>query len=233
MALKTFEIPDIGTVTVYRHRLSRSMRITLQPGGEVRVTIPAWAPYMSGVTFAKSKTDWIQRHRTHSKPELLVQGQQIGKTHRVMFRTDLDATSITTRQSGDVIIIKLPIGVEPADVAAQTAARKACVRALRDEAESLLPSRLRGLADAHGFDYRSVGVRQLKGRWGSCDQDQNITLNLYLMTLPWELIDYVLLHELTHTTVMRHGPDFWQALEQVLPHAKLFRTAIKQHRPTL
>jgi predicted metal-dependent hydrolase len=53
------------------------------------------------------------------------------------------------------------------------------------------------------------------------------------MQLPWHLIDYVLLHELTHTKVMRHGAPFWEELERHAPTAKLLRKEINTHRPLL
>jgi hypothetical protein len=113
----------------------------------------------------------------------------------------------------------------------QKAARSVSIRALRREAEELLPQRLQSLAKAHDFTYGSVAIRQLKGRWGSCSQHSDITLNLFLMQLPWELIDYVILHELTHTKVMRHGPPFWSELEKYAPNARQLRKAILTHRP--
>ena len=59
------------------------------------------------------------------------------------------------------------------------------------------------------------------------------SLNIMLMTLPNELIDYVLLHELTHTKYMNHSPDFWRALEEVCPDAKQKRRFIKRYSPYL
>jgi hypothetical protein len=53
------------------------------------------------------------------------------------------------------------------------------------------------------------------------------------MQLPWQLIDYVLLHELTHTTILRHGPDFWRALEAVLPNARVLKKAMREYQPIL
>jgi hypothetical protein len=107
------------------------------------------------------------------------------------------------------------------------------VRALRAQAEASLPGRLGELAGRYGFSFRSVAVKQLTGRWGSCDSKQNIVLNLYLMQLPWELIDYVLLHELTHTRIMKHGPEFWTARSDLLPDAKARRQVMKQYRPAV
>jgi predicted metal-dependent hydrolase len=53
------------------------------------------------------------------------------------------------------------------------------------------------------------------------------------MLLPWPLIDYVLLHELAHTHVLRHEPDFWTALERLCPSAKADRKALRAYRPML
>jgi len=49
----------------------------------------------------------------------------------------------------------------------------------------LLPQRLQAFATQTGFSYRSVSVKQLKSRWGSCNTEKEITLNLFLMQLPW------------------------------------------------
>ncbi|HET8992036.1 MAG TPA: M48 family metallopeptidase, partial [Candidatus Saccharimonadales bacterium] len=68
---------------------------------------------------------------------------------------------------------------------------------------------------------------------GSCDQSKNITLNLYLMQLPWHLIDYVLLHELTHTVVFKHGPDFWAEMDKYLPDSKSLRSEMKDYKTTV
>ena len=78
-----------------------------------------------------------------------------------------------------------------------------------------------------------MAVKRLKSRWGSCDQHTNIILNIFLMQLPWECIDYVLLHELTHTNVLHHGPDFWLAMTQVLPNVTQLRKAMRDYQPIL
>jgi predicted metal-dependent hydrolase len=51
------------------------------------------------------------------------------------------------------------------------------------------------------------------------------------MELPWEAIDYVLLHELTHTRHMHHGPEFWQAMEARLPGARRFARELRRRQP--
>jgi predicted metal-dependent hydrolase len=97
----------------------------------------------------------------------------------------------------------------------------------------LLPIRLQQLSKKYDYQYASVSIKSLKSRWGSCDSNNNISLNLYLMELPWELIDYVLVHELNHTIAMHHGPDFWQKMEAKMPNSKLLRKQLKQYRAGL
>jgi len=119
------------------------------------------------------------------------------------------------------------------DPQVQHRAETAAIRALKREAERLLPLRLQGLAEKFGRTYTSVGVKNLKRRWGSCDSHRAITLNLFLMELPWDYIDYVLLHELTHTEEMNHGPAFWKLLKTMSPRARDQARLLRRHHPAI
>ncbi len=162
----------------------------------------------------------------------LAEGQAIGKAHHIYFRARTSAAP-ASRLSDNAIIVSHPPELDIIHPEVQKAAREGSVRALRSQAEQLLPQRLAGLAETHGFTYSGVRVKRLKSRWGSCDQDGLIALSLFLMQLPWEYIDYVLLHELMHTRIMRHGPDFWQAMLELEPQAKDLRKRLRAWRPAL
>jgi predicted metal-dependent hydrolase len=230
MAFKEFTLNETQSVVIYKRRASRSLRLSITATGQVRVTIPTWTPYRAGLEFARSRQSWINDHQQSAA--VLKDGQAIGKAHHLRFIADPSLAKTTSRVSSSEIIVRYPAEHSEQDPAVQKAATSACIRALRKQAETLLPQRLRSLATQHDFQYKSVSVRQLKSRWGSCDQDGHIVLNIYLLQLPWELIDYVLLHELMHTRILRHGPKFWQALETYLPGVKRCRKEIKHYQPT-
>ncbi len=231
VAVKFFEIDDIGTVRIAKHSKSRSLRLSITPKGEVRVTIPTWTPYVSGVEFARSKAEWILEHKPEQAAPL-GEGYRIGKAHVLRFESAaVDKPS--ARLAGTEVRIIRPVGMAISHSLVQQTASRAAIRALRSQAEALLPKRLKALAEQFGFEYGSVSVKQLKGRWGSCDNKQNIVLNLFLMQLPWQLIDYVLLHELVHTKHLDHSAAFWAEFVRHEKHAKRLRKLVKAHQPVL
>ena len=104
------------------------------------------------------------------------------------------------------------------------------VEQLRAQAKAQLPIRLKELADAHGFTYKRVTIKNNVSNWGSCSVRGNINLNLRLVTLPQELQDYVMLHELCHLKHMNHGPKFHELLETVCPGHRELARRLKEYK---
>ena len=97
------------------------------------------------------------------------------------------------------------------------------------EARRKLTRRLEHLAKKHGFTYNRVFIRNQKTRWGSCSHRNNISLNVKIIGLPEELIDYVILHELTHTRVKDHSNDFWAELDKLVGNGRGMASKLKQY----
>ncbi len=232
MAVRKIVVPDVGVVHMYKRRGIKSIRLSVTHKGEIRVSLPSWAPYRIGVEFALQKQSWLADKQ---RPQILLGlGDRIGKHHRLNFISDSSRKNISSRLTKDgEINILLPESIASDQPSAQLAAQRACIRALKRETEDMLPSRLRTLADEHELPFRSVGVRQLSSRWGSCSTHQDIVINCFLIQLPWHLIDYVLLHELMHTKIMSHGPVFWGELSKHVPNLIQIRKEIRQYQPVL
>ena len=104
------------------------------------------------------------------------------------------------------------------------------VEALRARAKAELPPRLAELAAQHGFHYNKVFIKNNISNWGSCSSLGNINLNLRLVTLPQELRDYVMLHELCHLKYMNHGPKFHALLESICPGHRELARRMKEYK---
>lgn len=225
MPARVFEIPDIGSVNIYKRRGSRTIRLSFDSNGNTRLTIPVWVPFQAGIKFINEKKEWIIKHRPEAvKP--VGNGEKVGKAHRIVLEPGkVKTTQVRLRDNN--IVVKYPAHLDFSDKSVQAAVNRGARKALYTEAEKLLPQRLDILAGQHGFRYRNVSVRQLKSKWGSCNQNKDITLNYYLMQLPWRLIDYVLIHELVHTEHLNHSATFWARFEKALPGAKNIRKELK------
>lgn len=231
MAYKEYSLTGDRSLKIFKLKKSRHMKITLSNDGTVRVSIPSWVSYAQGYAFAQSNEQWIQAKIAPSN--LLQEGNQIGKAHRLRFIQDDTITKPSSRIEGSQIQIRYPSSLTSDSPLVQAAAKKASIRALRKQAESLLPQRTKQIAEHYGLTYLDVSIKQLKGRWGSCDHKQHIVFNLFLLQLPWEYIDYVIKHELSHTKYLNHGEEFWRLLTSMEPRARQLRTTIKRYRPAV
>ncbi len=90
--------------------------------------------------------------------------------------------------------------------------RELIVRARRE-----LPPRLLELASAHGLTVSRISIRNQRWRWGSCSRSGHICLNWRLVTMPDDVRDYVLIHELMHLKRMDHSPKFWKLVAEACP----------------
>jgi len=99
----------------------------------------------------------------------------------------------------------------------------------RTKAKTLLTRRLQQLAKNNGFSYNRVFIRNQRTRWGSCSTKNNISLNIKLVKLPDELIDYVILHELVHTLKKDHSRAFWAEMDKLVGNGKKMASMLKSY----
>lgn len=67
---------------------------------------------------------------------------------------------------------------------------------------------------------KKIDIVKVGGRWGSCSSEKLITYNYMISTLPMELIDYIVVHELCHLFHMNHDRSFWRKVGSILPDYK-------------
>ena len=99
----------------------------------------------------------------------------------------------------------------------------------KEKAKEVLTGKLEQLAEKHGFVYHRVFFRNQKTRWGSCSSQNNISLNMKLVKLPDELMDYVLLHELVHTRRKDHSKAFWAELDKIMGDGKKMASRLRKY----
>ena len=94
--------------------------------------------------------------------------------------------------------------------------------AIQRAALLLFEERLNHYAPLLGVHWKGLKLSNAGGRWGSAKSDGTIRLNWRLMHYRLPVIDYVVVHELSHLRHMDHSPRFWDTVESIMPdYAKL------------
>ncbi len=96
--------------------------------------------------------------------------------------------------------------------------KKMLKKLLLKEGEAFLIARTKKFIRKYHFETGTIEVKWMANKWGQCERtSRNITLASQLFAFNDELIDYVILHELTHTIHPNHSLAFWKQLEEYYP----------------
>ncbi|MEI6850728.1 MAG: SprT family zinc-dependent metalloprotease [Candidatus Saccharibacteria bacterium] len=224
---------EFGKITIRRSPAATQVRVRVAPDGTLRASLPMYAPMFLVKRLLKHSRNELREILAQSKPDSKYEnGMQIGKSHTLIILTT-DEKSLAVSRHGLQIIVKLPYNTNIEDPIVVRKIRDTVIASLRIEAKNYLPKRLSYLSTKYGYSYEKVRFSHASGRWGSCSSNGTISLNIALMKLPFELIDYIIIHELSHTKQMNHSPVFWSLVAQADPDYKLHRRTLKSQNPSI
>jgi len=220
--------PEFGEVALRRSRLARAVRLKLDARGVISLSLPMRAPVFIARQLLDESRDHVRQLLAgiQAKRRPYHHGDLIGKTHTLRFEP---AGEYGHRLEQNALIISHPLATQPQKL--NQTITDGISKALRMQARSYLPRRLQQLAEITGFTYQKVRFSSAGTRWGSCSSQGTISLNIWLMQLPFELIDYVLIHELCHTRQMNHSTAFWSLVERYCSDYRTRRRQLRGHHP--
>lgn len=102
----------------------------------------------------------------------------------------------------------------------EIAFQKQVDRFYRDKAQTYLPSHIESWAKKMQVTYRKLSFRKTKRQWGSCSAKNDLSFNTMLMKLPESVIQYIIVHELSHIKHKHHQKAFWDHVAHYMPNYK-------------
>jgi predicted metal-dependent hydrolase len=191
------------------------------PDGRVRIAVPeSMSDSLVRATIAE-RLAWIRRQQVRFEGQARESVREMinGESHWYLGRR----YRLHVIESPDIAGVRLPDHstlelhcVPGADVAERRAVLEDWYR-----------QKLRALADPMvmhwaakmGVTVADWRIRKMKTKWGSCGiENRRVWLNLELAKKPRRAIEYVVIHELAHLRVRRHGDDFRALLDETLPN---------------
>lgn len=126
----------------------------------------------------------------------------------------------SSRLRNDTIHVKLAPTLSQED---RTASTYSLVR--RSITKAMLPiieSHVISLNESNfNFELNRIKIRDQMTRWGSCSKrNKTINLNFRLLLAPQEIMDYVIIHELSHLKHENHSERFWNLVSTAVPEYK-------------
>lgn len=209
---KAVQLKGIGTVIFSKNKRSKSVKISVKSDKSVLVSFPYYASSKSIIEFIYKNEEWIHRQqfKIETRSNRFFDGS-VFKTKHFIISFLQGFENKTIKKDVNVIVTVKDFSSAESRIFIE----KVITDIYRFEAKNILPARLNKLAEEFGFSFNSVTIRNNKLNWGSCSSRNSISLNLHMMKMPDKLIDYILLHELVHTEIKNHGPQFWEKLNRI------------------
>lgn len=206
-------------VKIERKPSRRTMTIILKPHQPVLIRVPVRVALRTILTFLESKQAWIARHqeqfqrllpRTLFEPGARV--HLLGTPREVVVvPTLLSKTFISETPE------RLQIHQPTAGVFAQTSIQEMARDFYRRRAVEVIAPRFHEWVVRTGLRPTHFRLREARSRWGSCNSKGRISLNWRMVVYDLEIIDAIIVHELSHLRHLNHSKQFWAEVESHFP----------------
>jgi predicted metal-dependent hydrolase len=193
---------------VRRSERTRSVRVRVEPSGQVTVTLPRRAREREAAAAVRELRPWIDRRLAEVSAARAAVERPPGTVPLLGAALRLREEPSRTRahRRGDLLLVPRAPG------------RHAAIeRWYRRTARAEVTPRLERAAAALGTGYERLSIRDQRTRWGRCSASGAIAINWRLLLGPEAVLDYVVWHEACHLVVMDHSARFWGLLESHVP----------------
>ena len=225
-------MPEPSNIRVLRTRRRRSAAIQVK-GGEVEVRVPESMSDAQVDALLERKARWIEKalQREAQMPVYCPKEYTDGETFLYLGQSYPLAIEQGTELPPQLSRGRLLVSV-PQDLSASQCA--ACIREQLEcwymqTAQEQLRETSRRYAASLDVQFRSVCVAEYKSRWGSCSIDGDIRYNWKIILAPQHVVDYLVVHELSHLRHHNHSARFWHCVESIFPDYRQRRSWLRNN----
>ena len=224
---------DAFEYTLIRRPRRRSLTLVVTPENQVRVLAPGFLSESKIKEFLRRKSSWVlkQIEKNIHRPKPEQRRYEPGEKFSFLG----NELTLEIRESGrgaiefipDRLIVTVPEKLQGEERRGYIAWR--LEDWYRAEAVKVFRERVARYQDFLGPQPRSVRVKEFRSQWGSASRRGSLSFNWRLLLAPFEVLDYVVIHELVHLEHMNHSVRFWKRVGEILPGYKLCRRWLSTH----
>lgn len=212
-------------VIVVRKKL-KTLTIRIVDENSVNITVPFDMDIKSIEKILSLKGKWIE-NKLREKKELIQKNSSIyslkhvllyGKKYEIAFS---DVPNVCYVE--DFIILPNSKAGFPEEI------KKTLNSYLTQLAKNILPKYVSSWGEKMSLCPTAIKIKNLKSKWGSCNGNGEIVLNVKLIHLPIRLIEYVVVHELCHLKNLNHSELFWKSVKIYFPDLDVVRKQLHEY----
>ncbi len=177
----------------------------------------------------KKKTNWILsklKEMDKIKPapneKEFMTGEKLpylGRRYRLEV-TPVEISRVEVNLYQGKFIIDYPVELKDKQEQRREKIRVALIEWYREHAKEKINERVDKYKIKLDVEPNNVVVKKQKKRWGSCSSKNNLNFNWKIIMAPMSIVDYLVVHELTHLIHDKHSRDFWATVAAIIPDIK-------------
>lgn len=199
----------------------KTVSITVYPDNRVIVSVPAQLSQKKVYQIVEEKSEWIRKKMQANRQKSPVgPSRQFRSGEKLLFLGE-DFTLQLEKGLSDLvdvmgrnIYVRLRSGPEHSQPGV---IRRHLIRWYAARALEIIEKKVEHYRGLVGAGPRSVTIKALKSRWGSCSSRGSISLAWNIVMAPEPVVDYLVVHELCHLVHHNHSPEYWDLVSSVLP----------------
>lgn len=226
-----------------RKAFRRSISIYLRPDKPIRVVASLSTPMTKIQDFLEIKKDWINKHQSKfAEQAKKYPDKKILQNEKFPFLgSELELRFVVTplkkaffSRTEKALNLHLPLDKWNKLTEEELAQFIDDLKFYyKKEAQEFIAERIKVWSETMNLHPRELKFRNPKTRWGSCSSQKVISINWRLIGAPVEVIDYILVHEISHLKHMNHSEQFWNLVETYFPDYKSAEKWLDQHHKAL
>ncbi|NCO12261.1 MAG: hypothetical protein COZ34_00135 [Candidatus Pacebacteria bacterium CG_4_10_14_3_um_filter_34_15] len=214
------------------NKRSKSLKLSIDQGGKVVVTSPKYTPKFVVTQFVKNNEEWIvkaiekanQTKKFDSTTHLFIFGKKYQK--EVIFS---ETKKFGIYVMGDKLIFNPLTPPNKSNIINEKKFQTKIDNFLKNTASHYIVKRTHELGEKMKLNFKNITLRKQKTRWGSCSNQKNLNFNWRLVHFDTIIIDYVIIHELSHLVHMDHSKNFWELVRKYDPEYLNHRGWLKRN----
>ena len=213
---------------------SKRLSLKIQKHSWLEIIIPKYFPHGSAVHFIESKLEWISKHLNKLKNlrTLDISNNWQISIPRELITIKINKTMIWNSYSirkWNILILACSVSKKNQ----KQEIKNTFENYLKQVSKTHLENRSTFFAEKMWVRFNTITIKSQKTRWWSCSSKWNINYNYKIILCPTPIIDYLVVHELSHLKIMWHDKKFWNLVGSILPNYRLERKWLKENGETI